>query len=240
MDLPGLDNGVAVVRAQEHVDVQVCREAEVVGRQEAPGPTDGVPALAVILLRVHGVVAGAEDPIRGREVGGVLREDGLAVPEDAEPLVALLGSDVRHNQQVIFDERASDGDADGRACGGKAAGVAETAMDAEFLRLHKVVLARIRHRDGRSVDAVPRDYVRVPEDGALAPRPGADKLREVGAAWLALARVDVALAEAHALPGHSAGVVGEEDSLTALSNSTYIPALLKRDVVEGRTGARAN
>mmetsp|Transcript_132437 Transcript_132437/g.369198 ORF Transcript_132437/g.369198 Transcript_132437/m.369198 type:complete len:645 (-) Transcript_132437:436-2370(-) len=232
-ELRRLDDHVAVVRAHEHVDAEVwCQTEEVRGKQ-ALGPADGVPALAVVLLRVHRVELCGQDVVA--EAGRVGVQDWPAIVEYLEALVALLWTNVCDNERVALDQRAPERHAHGRAGRGEALGVAKAAVDAQLRRLDQVIHARCD--DGRrgSVDAVERQDVRVPEDGALpkhlrlCPHDLGDEPR---AARLALAGVDVLLAIALGLEGYAFGLVGEHDCLAIGGASTRPAALVQRDVVE--------
>mmetsp|Transcript_62411 Transcript_62411/g.145252 ORF Transcript_62411/g.145252 Transcript_62411/m.145252 type:complete len:583 (-) Transcript_62411:714-2462(-) len=238
-DLPCLDDCIAVVWTQEHVHVQIL-QLEVVGWEEALRPADGVSPFAMVLERVHGIVTGPEDAILRGVGGGVVSEDALPVPENLEAFESRLWPHVGDDQTVAPQHATSQSDAHSRARCWEAVRVTETTMNAQVLGFHKVVLTWISHRDGRAVDAIPRDHVGVAKDGALAPGPLANQLGEVAAPRLALAGADVTLAEAHALPGHAFCPVGEKNTLAMLRATADIAALLQRDIVERGALARTD
>jgi len=139
--LLSLDDGVAIVRADEDIDTQVRSELEEVGRQQAFCPTNGVPALAVVLCGVHGVELRGKDMIAGVESGRVVGQDLVPVPEDLETLVTELRAHVLNHKRVPLNHGSPNSDAHRRAGGRKPLREPEAALDDEEVRLDEVEFA---------------------------------------------------------------------------------------------------
>mmetsp|Transcript_60568 Transcript_60568/g.177084 ORF Transcript_60568/g.177084 Transcript_60568/m.177084 type:complete len:247 (-) Transcript_60568:91-831(-) len=217
-----LDDYIAVVRAYEHVHADVRGQVEPVRGQQAFGAADGVPALAVVLLWIHGVMHGLKDGIIRVVSRGVVFEDRRSVPEDLEALVASLRADIRDYERVPLDHGAPNSDAHCRACCWEATGVPEPSMNVQVPRLDEVVLSRSQDRVGWSVHTVVCDEVWISKNCALAHDLWcvAYDLCNVVSTWLALARVNVLLAVAHSLKWSPLCVIGEHNSLAIWLTST--------------------